>query len=337
MCWSWNASPPDVAEKRAANLGTVLPGVPGGIALSHPGACQALSEAAVAAGARVAQGITGVRVTAGDPPRLRYRDGDADREVEARLVVGADGRSSVVRRQVGIPLYGDGPRTFGAGLLVESLDGWPAGMYSVGTWRDVLHYVFPRRDGRTRLYLCWGKHDAARFAGPRGAGAFLDCFASLACLPDPDAFRRVEPIGPCASYPFGDTRTVRPYVEGAVLIGDAAGYNDPIIGQGLSLAIRDVRAVSEVLLGSPRWTATMFEDYAAERAERMRRLSATATAFTRLRCTFTDEGRRRRGAAFARFAADPASLAPLLAAAIGPEELPPEAFEPAAADRMLAL
>jgi flavin-dependent dehydrogenase len=33
-----------------------------------------------------------------------------------------------------------------------------------------------------------------------------------------------------------DTWTETPYVEGIVLIGDAGGYNDPIIGEGRSLA-----------------------------------------------------------------------------------------------------
>ena len=45
--------------------------------------------------------------------------------------------------------------------------------------------------------------------------------------------------GPCATYPGDDTWCAEPArVDGAVLIGDAAGHNDPIIGQGLSIAIR---------------------------------------------------------------------------------------------------
>lgn len=40
---------------------------------------------------------------------------------------------------------------------------------------------------------------------------------------------------------------------GVVLIGDAAGYNDPVLGQGLSIAVRDVRFVAEALLAEPDW------------------------------------------------------------------------------------
>ena len=38
-----------------------------------------------------------------------------------------------------------------------------------------------------------------------------------------------------------DTWTDRPLGEGLALIGDAAGSSDPHIGQGLSIALRDVR------------------------------------------------------------------------------------------------
>ncbi|HLK95187.1 MAG TPA: hypothetical protein VK365_05565 [Nocardioidaceae bacterium] len=81
----------------------------------------------------------------------------------------------------------------------------------------------------------------------------------------------------------------------------------------------------------------VFEPYARERAERMRHLRATAEAMTRLRADSTREGHRRRDAAFARFAADPAARMPIAAGWVGPEALPPEAFTREAADRMLAL
>ena len=65
--------------------------------------------------------------------------------------------------------------------------------------------------------------------------------------------------------------------------------------------------------------------------------TATAAAMTRLRADFTPDGHRRRDAAFARFAADPAARMPIAAGWVGPDALPPEAFTREAADRMLAL
>ena len=57
-----------------------------------------------------------------------------------------------------------------------------------------------------------------------------------------------------------------------MLIGDAAGHNDPIIGQGLSITYRDVRIVRDVLLGGDDWSPAAFAAYGEERRERMRRL-----------------------------------------------------------------
>jgi hypothetical protein len=95
--------------------------------------------------------------------------------------------------------------------------------------------------------------------------------------------------------------------------------------------------VSQALLATSDWSEGVFEDYATERTERMRRLGATAEAVTRLRCDFTPEGKQRRMAAFQRFATDPMARLPIAAGLVGPELLPEQAFTREAADAMLAL
>jgi flavin-dependent dehydrogenase len=40
-----------------------------------------------------------------------------------------------------------------------------------------------------------------------------------------------------------DTWTEIPYAEGIVLVGDAGGYNNPIIGEGLSSTTRRAAAL----------------------------------------------------------------------------------------------
>ena len=329
--------PADIADQAALDASAVLPGVPGSLNLSHPLACQELLAGAEAAGARVVRGVRQVRVTAGPSPAVAYERAGRPESAAARLVVGADGRSSTVRRQIGIELATTGPRTFGAGVLVEGLDGWPTGRNSLGTYGDVHFLVFPRKDGRVRIYLLFDKDQPTRFAGEDGGERMLRTMTGLACLPDPGIFATAEPQPGCASYPMSDTWTDTPYVEGVVLVGDAAGYNDPIIGQGLSIAVRDARLVAEALLADQNWSPATFADYAAERRERMRRLRATAETATRLRCDFTPEGTQRRAAAFGRIAADPAARLPIAAGLVGPHNLPPEAFTREAADRLLAL
>jgi 2-polyprenyl-6-methoxyphenol hydroxylase-like FAD-dependent oxidoreductase len=55
-----------------------------------------------------------------------------------------------------------------------------------------------------------------------------------------------------------------PYREGLALLGDAAGASDPTWGQGLSMTARDVRVLSDYLLGSEDWDAAGHA-YARER------------------------------------------------------------------------
>jgi 2-polyprenyl-6-methoxyphenol hydroxylase-like FAD-dependent oxidoreductase len=327
--------PPAVAEQQGLDLASFLPGVPGGLHLGHPETCQALADEAVAAGACLLRGVSAVEVRAGTDPSVRFARGGNPEEVHPRLIVGADGRTSTVRAQAGIPLRRDADRTVGAGLLVEGLR-WPEGSFSIGTYDDVNYFVFPRRDGRARLYLCWSRTEPGRFAGAGAVRRFLERFATLRCFPDPDVFRYVEPAGPCLGAPFGESRTDAPYAAGVVLVGDAGGYNDPIIGQGLSLAVRDIRVVAETLLRSSRWDAPVFESYAIERAERLRRLGIAAEVATALRTTFGPEGRDRRAAAYTMFDADPTTRLTLASTLVGPDRVPAGAFEPAAVERVLS-
>jgi len=117
-----------------------------------------------------------------------------------------------------------------------------------------------------------------------------------------------------------------PCVEGAVLIGDAAGYNDPILGQGLSVTLRDARMVGELLVQQQDWNTKLFEPYVTERRERLRRLRFTASFVTTLNCRFGPEDLQRRGRAFVQMGEDPSLGMLLLAAFVGPESLPAEYF-----------
>jgi 2-polyprenyl-6-methoxyphenol hydroxylase-like FAD-dependent oxidoreductase len=117
---------PHAAEAVAMDTTAVVAGAAGMLNLSHPGACHELMRAAVDAGTEVVRGARRVQTTAGPEPAVRYEHGLCERVVNARLVIGADGRNSTVRRQLGIPLATTGPRTFGVGLLVDGLTGWPA-------------------------------------------------------------------------------------------------------------------------------------------------------------------------------------------------------------------
>lgn len=326
--------PPDEAESRAIPLDQLLPGVPGSLNVGHPQACEALVGAAEAAGARVVRGVGEVNLGDHDRTSVVYDLDDLDHEIRCRLVVGADGRRSGVRRQVGIDLEESRPASMAGGMLLDA-PAWPAHLDASATEGDLYCLIFPRPGGMVRVYLMWSPDQRGRFTGAGRQGEFLAA-CGLRSLPHSDAIAGATPAGPCSSYPMTDSWCNRIVDDGVVLVGDAAGWNDPVIGQGVSIALRDARLVSEVLLGSPSWSASAFGGYVEERAERMRRLRLAAHMVTLLRVAFGAEAAGRRRRWFDLAAADPTVLAPLLAALVGPDRVGAEAFTDAAAERVLS-
>jgi 2-polyprenyl-6-methoxyphenol hydroxylase-like FAD-dependent oxidoreductase len=322
---------PAVAEDDAVWLDGLLDGARGALRLSAPAASEALLGEARVAGASVRRAVTGVRVSGGPEPVVRFVEDGREEVVRPRLVVGADGRNSAVRRQLGVALHATLPRTVGAGLLVSGLVDWPEDVDVVGTEGDRHFFVFPRAGGRARLYLLSSPTgNARRFAGPGVVGRVLAAFR-LRSVPGSAELAGAEPAGPCVSFPMNDTWTDTPVKEGGVLIGDAGGYSDPLIGQGISTSLRDAREVVEVLTGAARrWSPGVFAGYARMRAERMRRLRACSAYATALRCTFTAEGRERRRRIFAAAAATGTSHPLAAAPVVGVDAFRAEAFTPEA-------
>lgn len=58
----------------------------------------------------------------------------------------------------------------------------------------------------------------------------------LKSMPHSDVLATAAVARPCATLESDDTWTSQPFVEGVALIGDAAGCNNPLIAQDLSLA-----------------------------------------------------------------------------------------------------
>jgi 2-polyprenyl-6-methoxyphenol hydroxylase-like FAD-dependent oxidoreductase len=322
---------PAEAEAAAAPLGSFLPGVAGNLDVGHAEACAALAVEAAARGAEVRRGVRVLDACAG---RVRFDEAGTSREVRTRLVVGADGRRSAVRERAGIGLRQTTPRTLGGGLLVDGLD-WPSDRIAIGTQGDLHFFVFPRAGGRARLYLLHAG-GGRRFTGPRAAADFLAAW-SFDCLPDSAAFREARPAGPCAFTPMNDGWADAPSVPGVVLVGDAAGWNDPIAGQGLSVALRDARAVAEVMTASGDWSPAAFAGYAEERRERMRRLRLVARWRTDLYATFTPAAAARRRAWAEVWPDDPVLAGMELAMVLGPHAVEPETFTRGTGDRLRAV
>ena len=221
-------------------MGLLAEGIDGTLNLRHPVACQVLIDAAAARGATVLRGVRDVKLVAGGAPSVTYRTNGQTAEIHPSLVVGADGRASTIRKQAGITLERQEPISYIAGLLIEGLDGVPEQDVLAGE-ADCFFVLFHQGGGRARAYVCPGVSGQHRFSGPTGTEKFLEACA-IECYPSSAEVAAARPIGPCATYPGDDTWTAEPYADGVVLIADAAGHNDPIIGQGLSIAMPRRRA-----------------------------------------------------------------------------------------------
>ena len=135
---------------------------------------------------------------------------------------------------------------------------------------------------------------------------------------------------------FALSPTMQDVVTGVVLVGDAAGFNDPLGGQGLAIALRDVRLVSALLAGAERIDTALLAPYIEERRERMRRLRVAVSALAQLRVEFAAEKKERRMRALARFATRPELAATFTILSNGPESGAAEAFTPQHIAELLA-
>lgn len=326
---------PREAEARAMPLGDLNPDAPGPLTLQHVHLQNAALARATKAGAELRRGVSDVQVEAGARPRVRFQHDGASHEIGCRLIVGADGRASAVRRALEIAIREDPIDHLMSGLLVKGADGWPMDVQALGKAGDIHYLIFPQGEGRIRVYVDYDLSQRGRFSGAHGAANLLEA-VDMDCVPNSRAIAEATPIGPCRAFPSQDAWTDRPFCEGAVLVGDAAGYNDPILGQGLSVTLRDVRIVRDLLLDSNDWTPALFEPYADERRERLRRLRFVAKFDTELFARFDERALERRRRAFARIESDPGILMILLAAYAGPETVDSEYFTPAFLSRVFA-
>jgi 2-polyprenyl-6-methoxyphenol hydroxylase-like FAD-dependent oxidoreductase len=325
---------PAKAEAAALPLGFFKEGVPGPLCLGHPLHCQTLFDAAKAAGATALRGARVAALSAGERPYVVYEHGGQIHEARARLLVGADGRTSQVREAAGIPLHQDKPHHWFAGLLVDGVEGWDPQLQAIGTEGGFGFLAFPQGGGRVRVYGGYALDETKRFKGRDGPRRFLDAFA-FASSPANRSLVAGAPAGPLYSYFNNDSWTDEPFRKGVVLVGDAAGWNDPIVGLGLSITYRDVRIVSELLKATDDWDRLSFHPYAEERAERMRRLRFAAKLQAALDMEFGEVARERRRRHYEQAANDPTLRAHGFAVMAGPESAPAEVFTEAHRVRVL--
>ncbi|MBI1239511.1 MAG: NAD(P)-binding protein [Alphaproteobacteria bacterium] len=323
-----------VSEEGALPLDGFVPGVPGPLCLGHPHHCQTLLEEAGRAGARALRPVTVESVSLGARPSVVFTHEGGRETAEAPLIVGAEGRQSSLREAAGIALHQNKPHHWFAGLLVDDVKGVRDTRQTIGTEGDFGFLTFPQGGERVRVYGGYALSEKGRFHGEDGPRRFLQAFR-MRCAPENEAIAEGTPAGPLYSYFNNDSWTDEPFAPGLVLIGDAAGWNDPIIGLGLSITYRDVRIVSEILKETPPGATPDFRPYAEERAERMRRLRFAGQMVAALDMEFGEDAKARRKRFYERSKEDPTLGIHLAAVMSGPEAVPAEFFTEAHRERVL--
>lgn len=241
--------------------------------VDHPQLQECLLQLAEQAGARIIRGAKALapeHVSGGELHVPVFTSGTQS-VIQTRLVIGADGSQSGARRWVGAVTTRDPTHHWLAGCLLERVDLDPDAAH-VSRYEGGMALLFRHGSGRVRAYLVC-RPESARALRGGNLGAYLEILQDV--FPA-GAFARAVQAGPLGVFPAIDTYPDRVAGEGIVLIGDAAGANDPAQGQGLALALRDVRELSGLLLAERDWQTAI-----ATFAQRRERWYAPLRAYAR--------------------------------------------------------
>jgi 2-polyprenyl-6-methoxyphenol hydroxylase-like FAD-dependent oxidoreductase len=205
-----------------------------------------LVDAAIAAAAEMRQRFTVDELLFSSDGRVTgvrgHDDGGNVVEEQASVVVGADGKHSLVARAVHAPTYAEKPSLSCAYYAYfEDLPSSGFELYS-RPWRTV--GLCPTNDGLTCVYTAWprAEFDAYRADIEAGFLATLDLMPGLG--ERVRSARRVERFYGTADLP-NVFRT--PAGPGWALVGDAGYVLDPITGQGIGDAFRDAELLADAL------------------------------------------------------------------------------------------
>jgi flavin-dependent dehydrogenase len=214
------------------------PGAVRGRAISRRDLDLALVEEAIRSGAEFEPGVA-VREPVSDGRRVCgvvIGAAGSRRSIRAPVTIAADGRKSTLAFQLGLSRHPAHPRRFVAGCYFEGVGGMAA-LGEMHIRRGHYIGVAPLPGGLANV--CLVKPAAAgdvEFRDPAGALA-------AAVARDPalrERFRGARPV--CRTTVLGplavDSAAAARLPDGLLLAGDAAGFVDPMTGDGMRFAVR---------------------------------------------------------------------------------------------------
>jgi len=231
-----------------------------GLGFLHPRFQEAAFSWAEAQGATTIRPARATRFSRNGRPSLTVVVDGKEIEFSARLIVGADGKSSMTRRWTGGESVADPENHRMGGVLISGAvydrrrNNFSWSPVEAVNW-------FAAGPEMTRLYLVMSAQRLRETGVDRSFAALVDYAAGHT---PQGVLENVEQQGPIGFFPNNDIWATCIAGNDVVLIGDAAGAPDPSQGHGTSLLFHDVRALSELLLSESNWE-TAIEEFAERR------------------------------------------------------------------------
>jgi flavin-dependent dehydrogenase len=237
-----------------------------------------LIDAAVEAGVefRPECAVDGILRRGGTVTGVRGRHRGAVFEEAAKFTVGADGRHSLIARQVAAPEYDRHPSitcfhyAYWRDLPTDALEVWIRPGFSM--------MIAPTNDGLTIGLMVF---PVAEFPRVRMdvAGTFREATEAIPEI----AERFASATRQCQFFGTADLPNFyrRPYGDGWALVGDAGYHKDPYTAQGISDAFRQAALLASALgegLRETRPVAHCLQDYEAIRNESTKSIYAMTHA-----------------------------------------------------------
>lgn len=175
-------------------------------------------------------------------------DATGEREMSAKLLIGADGSYSQVRRFAGIACRGWDHNQFGIVASVTLARSHGSVAFECLRESGPLA-LLPMDDKRCSIVWTLGPAEAQQCL-ELGDEEFLQNLGDAMGASIRARLGRIQATGPRACFPFELRQAVSYTAERVALIGNAAHTLHPVAGQGLNLGMRDVRVLADVLLNA---------------------------------------------------------------------------------------
>lgn len=230
-------------------------------------------------------------VALGGVARVALADG---RVLDTPLVVGADGKQSLVRRLAGIDVVGWSYPQVGVVATVE-LERDHGGVAYEHFLPSGPFAILPLTGRRASLVWTESVERGAALHAARDEVFHVHLKRRFG-----DFLGEVKVVGPRFVYPLSLQLADKLTAPRVALVGDAGHAVHPIAGQGLNMGLKDVAALAEVLIDAARLGEDLGSEQVLERYGRWRGVDNLAVtlatdAFTRLFSTDNPAVRAARG------------------------------------------